>query len=264
MSLKSQPEYLAAAAFETETTAETTAETTTETTTKTKDETMTTNTKQQDAGVVATTAIARAATTPNAVDAYKTPTKFRAAFSDKENNIPVADVEMWHQAAPAITAEQGVCKHSKKGKLGGEIEFLIESYNLRYMAVSGSNDKESKDYCRNSFDKLTLAGEDTLVVDYLNGLKAEGFDKAHLTTYVDVWGYVVGAEKPEYADPEELVRLQLSSTSSANFGYFCGQRGRAESSGRVAKLETIMVMAEAQEGRNGSYTNFSFTAPKAK
>lgn len=257
MSLKSQPEYKSPEFEPMDETANST-----ETATKTaKEKTMSTTTAKDPAAATAI-AIAQAAAS-SAVAVAKAPIKFVPAFADKENAIPVESVEMWHQAAPAITGEQGVCKHSKKGKLGGSITFLVESYNLRFMVVPGSNDKEAKEKCRNSFDKQHLSGETTTVEDYLNALKAEGYPKATLTTYCDLWGYVVDAEKPEMADPEELVRLQLSSTSSANFGYFCGQRGRAESAGRVAKLDTVVVTAEAQEGRNGSYTNFSFSAPKA-
>ena len=247
MSLRSQPEF---EAMETETAVQT----------ATKEETMTTHTVENaaSASVAATTAIATAAAT-----SVGAPIKYSKAFATKENAIPVEDVEMWHPAAPYITGEQGAAKHSKKGKIGTTLTFLVESFNLRFLVVPGSNDKEAREKCRNSFDKKTISGDTTLVADYIEALKAEGYPKAHLETYVDLWGYVLKSDKEGVEDPDELVRVQLSKTSSQNFGYFCGQRGRAESSGKVPKLETVQITAESQEGSSGSYTNFSFAAPKA-
>lgn len=213
------------------------------------------------AGVEATKAVAKAATT-----SVGAAIKFQPAFAHCDNAIPIEQVEMWGQAPSAITAEQGVAKHSKKGSLGGKFHLLVESFNQRFLAVPGVNDKEAKEKVRNSYNKLTIAGTDESFPAYIESLKAEGYDKAHYEPYVDLWGYVTWSEKGGVVgeDDQELVRVQLSKTSSANFGFFCGQRGRRESNGSLPKLDTIEITAEAQDGKSGSYTNFSFAAPKAK
>ena len=255
--LKSQPEF------------ESQDDTTTETAT-TKEKTVTKEAPAVDkaaiaAGLAAATAIAKAAT-GTAVGEAKAPIKYRKAFEEKDNAIPIEDVEQWQLAAPAVTAEQGKAKHSKKGPIGDKFHLRVESFNMRYLAVPGVNDKEAKDKVRNSYDKLTISGEPgSSVMDYIDALKAEGYPKAHLEPYVDLWGYITwDAKNGTIGDEDqELVRVQLSKTSSANFAYFCGQRGRPESEGKVAKLEIVEITADAQEGKSGSYTNYSFSAPKA-
>ena len=255
--LKSQPEF------------ESQDDTTTETAT-TKEKTVTKEAPAVDkaaiaAGLAAATAITKAAT-GTAVGEAKAPIKYRKAFEEKDNAIPIEDVEQWQLAAPAVTAEQGKAKHSKKGPIGDKFHLRVESFNMRYLAVPGVNDKEAKDKVRNSYDKLTISGEPgSSVMDYIDALKAEGYPKAHLEPYVDLWGYITwDAKSGTIADEDqELVRVQLSKTSSANFAYFCGQRGRPESEGKVAKLEIVEITADAQEGKSGSYTNYSFSAPKA-
>lgn len=216
------------------------------------------------AGLAAATAIAKAAT-GTAVAEPKAPIKYRKAFEEKANAIPIEDIEQWQLAAPAVTAEQGKAKHSKKGPIGDKFHLRVESFNMRYLAVPGVNDKEAKDKVRNSYDKITISGEPgSSVMDYIDALKAEGYPKAHLEPYVDLWGYITWDAKNGVIadDDQELVRVQLSKTSSANFAYFCGQRGRPESEGKVAKLEVVEITADAQEGKSGSYTNYSFSAPK--
>lgn len=255
--LKSQPEF------------ESQDDTTTETAT-TKEKTVTKEAPAVDkaaiaAGLAAATAITKAAT-GTAVGEVKALVKYRKAFEEKANAIPIEDVEQWQLAAPAVTAEQGKAKHSKKGPIGDKFHLRVESFNMRYLAVPGVNDKEAKDKVRNSYDKLTISGEPgSSVMDYIDALKAEGYPKAHLEPYVDLWGYITwDAKSGTIADEDqELVRVQLSKTSSANFAYFCGQRGRPESEGKVAKLEIVEITADAQEGKSGSYTNYSFSAPKA-
>ena len=244
----------------------------TATTTTTKEKTVTQQAPTVDKAAIAAglaaataTAIAKAAT-GTAVAEPKAPIKYRKAFEEKANAIPIEDIEQWQLAAPAVTAEQGKAKHSKKGPIGDKFHLRVESFNMRYLAVPGVNDKEAKDKVRNSYDKLTISGEPgSSVMDYIDALKAEGYPKAHLEPYVDLWGYITwDAKSGTIADEDqELVRVQLSKTSSANFAYFCGQRGRPESEGKVAKLEVVEITADAQEGKSGSYTNYSFSAPKS-
>lgn len=248
MSIKNQPEFEA----ETDTTEEVAMSATT------KDNTD----AATKAATKAATAIAKAAT--GAVAVAKPRAKYAPSFSDKLNAISIEEVENWKMAAPAITAEQGACKHSKLGTLGLTITLRVESWNYRYMVVPGSKDKEAKDKCRDSYDKVTLSGEGTTVEAYLAALNADGYAMAHVEPYVDLWGYIEHSAKfgDVSDDDEELVRVQLAKTSSSKFGYFCGQRGRKESEGKVAKLESILITAVPQEGKNGSYTNFDFSVPK--
>lgn len=256
MGLRDQNEYKAAA-FEP-------MEAETETTTATKDETMTTQTTTQDAGVAATTAIAKAATT--AVGAAK---KFVVAFADKKDAMDIDMVSQFQRVAPAVTAEQGSLKLSNGGgtkeKLGKAIRIRIVSFNNRWLVATGENDQESKGKIRNSYDKVNLDGEDMTVDEYVAELRAEGYKKTKVEPYIDLWADIVWTEaKGDIpAAEQQLTRLQLSKTSSGNFSYFCGNRGRQESAGLVEPLEIVEVHCEDLDGKSGSYSNMSFHAPKA-
>jgi hypothetical protein len=143
--------------------------------------------------------------------------------------------------------------------------FQIDSYNVRFLAVPGSNDKEAKLLVRNSYDKINLDDGSGSLQDYVEGLKAQGYTKAHVAEYCDLWGRVVWSEKFGLTDPKDEswdARVQLSATSAKNFNYFCGRRGKLEASGDAPPLEAVEITAVALEGKSGDYTNFSFSAPK--
>jgi hypothetical protein len=189
------------------------------------------------------------------------------AFHDKELAIPIEDVRQWFMPSPSITSVSGGCKHSTKGSLGKSFVFQIDSYNVRFLAVPGSNDKEAKMLVRNSYDKINLDDGSGTLKDYIDGLKAQGYTKAHVAEYCDLWGRVTWSEKFGATDPNDDewdARVQLSSTSANNFNYFCGKRGKAQSAGLVPVLDCVEITAVSLEGKSGDYTNFSFSAPKVR
>ena len=249
MSLKSQPEYTTTPEFEP------------------LEDDIFAPTQPAPASLLAPTQPAQvpAVTTPpnTAVGAVRP--KLIKAFQDKELAIPIEDVRQWFMPSPAITSVSGGCKHSVKGSLGKSFVFQIDSYNVRFLAVPGSNDKEAKLLVRNSYDKINLDDGSGSLQDYVEGLKAQGYTKAHVAEYCDLWGRVVWSEKFGLTDPKDEswdARVQLSATSAKNFNYFCGRRGKLEASGDAPPLEAVEITAVALEGKSGDYTNFSFSAPK--
>ena len=252
MSLRQQPEF---EQMETETAA--TVETTT------KEETMNTTTDTASASVQATTAIA-AASASSAVVAGSTPTKFKVAFADKNNVFDTATVEGLALAAPALKGEQGSIYKGDK-ELGKKIHFELISFNHRWTVGTGENDKEAKDYFRVSLDNKTISGTGEDLHLYLESLKAQGFNKAKISPYMDLFGFVVWVEgKGEIpVDERELCRLQCSQTSMGNFTAFCTTRGLLESKGVAKPIDVIEVTAQAQQNKNGDrYTNMLFSVPK--
>lgn len=262
MGLKSQPEFVAAGQFESDDESATVAETTT---TTTKEQDMTTNTKQTDAGVAAATAIARAATTPNALAGYKAPTKLVLAFSDKNGVFDVSTVEGLALALPRVKAEQGSL-FMGDADLGAEIQFEVVSISPRWVIGIGEETKEAKEFFRVSLDGVTVSGEGTSVEDYMNDLKAQGFDKVNKSPYLDIFGFVVWSEKKGHVEPEvrELSCLQCSKTSMGAFTAFATTRGLLESKGIAQPIDVIEVHAEKRTSGTNKYTNMSFHAPKAK
>lgn len=249
MGIRDQKEYQAAAFEPMES----------ETTTATKDETMTTQTTTQDAGVAATTAIAKAATT--AVGAAK---KMQIAFAEQQNVFDTDTVEGLSMASPRIKGEQGSLFAGDKD-LGSKIRFEIVSWNKRWAIGTGENDAEAKNYFRVSYDGETISSDGSSVVDYIEGLKAEGFKKAKMSPYVDVWGFVTWAEKggDVPVDERELCILQCSQTSMGAFVSFCTTRGLLESKGMAQQLSEVEVTAMKRQNGSNKYTNFAFSAPKA-
>lgn len=255
MSIRNQPEF---EQMETETAA---TAATVETTTK--EDTMNTTTDTASASVQATTAIATAAAS-SAVVAGSTPTKFKVAFADRNNVFDTATVEGLALAAPALKGEQASIYKGDK-ELGKKIHFELISFNHRWTVGTGESDKESKDYFRVSLDNKTISGTGEDLHLYLESLKAQGFNKAKISPYMDLFGFVVWVEgKGEIpVDERELCRLQCSQTSMGNFTAFCTTRGLLESKGVAKPIDVIEVTAQAQQNKNGDrYTNMLFSVPK--
>lgn len=255
MGIKNQPEF---EQMETETAA--TVETTT------KEEAMNTNTADNtaSASVQATTAIATAAAS-SAVVAGSTPTKFKVAFAERCGVFDTATVEGLALAAPPLKGEQASIYKGDK-ELGKKIHFELISFNHRWTVGTGESDKESKDYFRVSLDNKTISGTGEDLYAYLESLKAQGFNKAKVSPYLDLFGFVVWVEgKGEIpVDERELCRLQCSQTTMGNFTAFCTTRGLLESKGIAKPIDVIEVTAQAQQNKNGDrYTNMTFAVPKA-
>lgn len=256
--LKSQPEFESQDDTATETT----------TTTATKEKTVTKEAPTVDkaaiaAGLAAATAIAKAAT-GTAVGAPVEPVKFKPAFKDKENVLDIGTVEDLALAMPRIKGEQGSLFLGQED-LGSEIQFEIFSYNARWAIGAGTNDAESKDYFRVSYDDKTIAGEGTLIEDYLNDLRAQGFTKAKKSPYLDIFGFVVWSKEKGNIPPEnrELVLLQCSQTSLGAFKTFATTRGVMESKGMLKPIDIVVVTAMKRVSGTNKYTNYAFSAPKA-
>jgi hypothetical protein len=253
MGIRNQPEFETESESETNATAETT----------TQESTMQATNQSASASVAATTAIAKAATTGVAV--AKAPTKLVQAFNDKHAVFDVSTVEGLALAVPRIKGEQGSLFQGDID-LGDKLQFEIVSISPRWVIGTGEDDKEAKEYFRVSYDNHTISGENTSVEDYMNDLKAQGFDKANKSPYLDIFGFVTWSDKKGDIDPDarELSCLQCSKTSMGAFTAFATTRGLLESKGVAQPIEVIEVHAEKRTSGSNKYTNFSFSAPKAK
>ena len=256
MSLRNQPEF---EQMETETAA--TVETTT------KEETMNMNTADNtaSASVQATTAIATAtAAASSAVATTSAPTKFKVAFADKNNVFDTATVEKLALAAPAAKGEQGSVFVGDVD-LGSKIRFELISFNHRWTVGTGESDTESKEKFRVSIDGKTLSGSGDDLHAYLESLKAEGYSKAKISPYIDLWGFIVWSEKngDVPVDASELCRVQCSQTSMGAFTAFATTRGLLESKGLAQPIDVIEIHAEKRVSGTNKFTNFSFHVPKS-
>lgn len=192
--------------------------------------------------------------------------KFHMAFADKQEQIPLEAVEQLSLGAYRIKGEQGKCYHDNED-LGERIRLEVVSFNNRWAIGTGSEKQtsEDKERFRVSYDGKTIAGEGVSVDEYVRGLKAEGYEKAKSSPYIDLWGIMTWAEKKGDipADEQQLVLVQLSQTSAGNWRNFMVSRGMLESRG-VPPITEVEVLAQAQVKGSNKYTNFDFRVPSKK
>jgi hypothetical protein len=189
--------------------------------------------------------------------------KFQLAFSQIKDVFDTATVEGLSMGMPRIKGEQGSCFLGEID-LGDKIRVSPVSWNYRWAIGTGENDSEAKDYFRVSYDNETISGEETSVHDYMAALKADGFDKARKSQYVDLFCMVTwSAAKGDIpVEEQQLAILQMSPTSIGAFMAFCTTRGLLESRGAAKPLEEIEIHAEKRTKGSNKFTNFSFHAPK--
>lgn len=214
------------------------------------------------ASIEASTAIARASSGALSTEVRNVSA---AAFSDKEGVFDTDTVEGLSMDAPRIKGEQGSLFQGDVD-LGESIHFELISFNRRWAIGTGENDKEAKDFFKVSYDNVHLSGETTLVDDYLESLRAQGFAKAKKSPYMDLWGFVTWSAKNGAIEPDDrqLACLQCSKTSMGAFTAFRATRGILEKKGLIKPIDVIEVRAEKRVNGTNRYTNFSFFAPKAK
>lgn len=214
-----------------------------------------------DAGVKASTAIAQASATSVGAAIGK----MVIALSEQKDTLDLPTVSALARATPRVTAEQGSLYLDRKTDMGKAIKVEVVSWNHRWAIGTGTTDKEAGDHFRVSYDNKTIDGEpDVNVSDYLASLKAMGYDKAKVSPYGDLWGFVTWTEKKGDipADERELTVIQMSQTSLGAFTSYCVSRGLLESRGAVKATTMIEIHAEAQESKGNRFTNLSFRAPK--
>lgn len=248
MALKQQPE------FEQQTTTETT----------TKEAIMTTEANTTtSAESVANNAIAKASA--SAVTVATPAKKLTIAFADYKDIFETATVSALSQATPRITGEQGSLRKDRTTKLGAKIVLEAVSWNHRWALGCGEDkmNDEMKQLFRVSYDNKTVDGDGCSVEDYIESLKAQGYAKAKVSPYGDLFGYIVSVDGVEIpVDDRELVLVQMSATSLGNFTAFCVSRGLLESRGMVKPSSLIEVTAEDKTKGDKAFTNMSFKAAK--
>lgn len=213
------------------------------------------------AGVEASVAIAKAGanavTTPNK--------KLTVAFAGHKDVFDTMTVSALSQATPRITSEQGFLYQDRTTKKGSTIRLEVVSWNHRWALGCGEDkmNDEMKAAFRVSYDNKTVDGEDCSVEDYIKSLQAQGYEKAKVSPYGDLFGFIVAVDGKEVpVDDRELVLVQLSATSLGNFTGFCVTRGLLESRGSVEPSALVDITADARTKGSNAYTVMTFKAAK--
>jgi hypothetical protein len=93
-----------------------------------------------------------------------------------------------------LVGSNGQVMDSDKKLLGDNVTLLCMSWNKRFVISPGVDGEKAKQLARYSMDgKVTSQGED--VAEYLKDLKDQGYEKAALKEYVDLFGLLLAAGK---------------------------------------------------------------------
>lgn len=197
--------------------------------------------------------------------------KFSLALQDKKDMFGTDVVNALSLSIPRIKGEQGAGMVGDKS-FGSKFRIAVESWNMRWLVSPGLNStdpgyKESMEYLRNSYDKVSFPDDGRSVAEYLSFLKEDmGYHKASVNEYADIWCFVTWTEKEGDISPEKqtLHLLQASKTSVGKFVGFCTTQGLLAKRGIVTNLEEIEVHAEVHSKGTLKYTNFNFAAAPKK
>lgn len=174
--------------------------------------------------------------------------KYKPALADLMNVISTDDLEaMGASVFPRITADLGGLVVDRKDELGKVIKVEVVSWNLRYVITPGVVDAEANEKVRMSYDGVHLNGSTEMVRDYLDALKAQGYEKADIKLYGDLWCTLMATDKGEL-DPESqrMVQVQMSPQTLAKFKAFQLEQGIKEARGLVAPTSVLVIRAESK------------------
>lgn len=206
-------------------------------------ESASTPTAQDTSKVSATTAIAKAQTT--GIVPAKVGRKFQPALIEFQDVIGQDDIEaLGIGAFPRITADLSGLVMDKTREIGKSIKLELLSWNLRYIVTPGVDNEEANSLVRYSNDGLTISGTGESVVDYVKQLKdVEGYEKASVKTYMDLWGNLASEGDGPEIDPadRQMIVVQLSPQSMSQFKALQMVRGVKISQGVVSAEEPFLV-----------------------
>lgn len=194
--------------------------------------------------------------------------KFKAAFTDLEEVLHIDHVKALGVGTLAkLVADRGgfeMTVADSKVELGNWMDIEIYSYNKRWLISAGgdASDEASKDLLRTSYDNETVEGEAMDVKDYVNWLKEQGYNKAGVRQYIDLWCFIVNSEKGGEVKIEdlEMVQLQLSPTSVKQFTGFQIKAGiSASMSGKdISGAVRASIVRKEYNGNKYAEIHFSF------
>ncbi len=165
---------------------------------------------------------------------------------------------------PRIKAAAGSFKDGDDNKYGTHLTFEILSHNDLYVITPNNgnqDDDEAKRAVRYSYDNVTTeAGED--VKDYIQQLKADGYDNACSKKYKEVVGMLMDCEKAGAVEDVigQMVQLQLAPTSAAKFeGYIMSSSFHvARGTYTEDEAAVVKIKAKAASSNGNDYTLFTF------
>lgn len=182
-------------------------------------------------------------------------------YEGMKDAIDVETVKSFGPGAfPKITADLGGAVMDKE-ELGKSFVIALVSYNDRWLITPGSDDDEAKEFLKTSYDGTTIDDLNETAQEYVARLKSEeGFSKASIRRYVDLWGILQSTELkgvlPE--DDQNMVHIQLSPQSVAKWAAFQVNQSIKAAQGREVTT-TVKLTQERGEFNSKKFGFFTFS-----
>lgn len=192
----------------------------------------------------------------SATQVAKPSAKFVPALTEFQNAIPLETIEgMGVGGLPKIVADLGGFVVDGDKQLGNQIKLQLLSWNVKYVIVSGSQDKEATEFFKVSYDGENLVGGGS-VEEYINWLKnVKGYEKAGKKQYIDLWGYLIAANGKDLAEDDcKTVNVQVAPYSASKFHAFQLDLGIRQARGQ--QVSDVIVL-NAERGKMGA-NSFGF------
>lgn len=175
------------------------------------------------------------------------------AIKQLQNAIPTTELEnLGIGVFPRITVGLDGFSRDKTKELGKKIAIEVLSWSYVWLVTTGEqNNDEANRLIRTSYDGKSLKGGEGSVEDYVKYLKSEGYDKAQVKQYAEVYANIIWSEVggDVAADEQEIVQVSLSPQTVGQWGRYLLESGLRKARGIE---DSNVVTLEAQRRIIGS------------
>lgn len=168
------------------------------------------------------------------------------AIKQLQNAIPTTELEnLGIGVFPRITVGLDGFSRDKTKELGKKIAIEVLSWSYVWLVTAGEQNDEANKLIRTSYDGKNLKGGEGSVEDYVKYLKSEGYDKATVKQYAEVYANLIWSEVggDVKSDEQEIVQVSLSPQSVGQWGRFLLESGLRKAKGIE---DSNIVTLEAQ------------------
>ena len=177
------------------------------------------------------------------------PTDFMKAYKDALPPVEFGTL-------PRIKASNGIFMDDENNELGKNITFTLVSFNDNWAITPNVNDQSANKYCKFSYNGVTINdGSETSVVDYMEFLKDEGFEKPSKKRYLEVTAILDDADEDSDIIGE-MVQLNLSPQSVKKFDAYNLQTMVKVARGMMTAEQAGVITARA---KIKTFNTFTFT-----
>lgn len=181
------------------------------------------------------------------------------AIKQLQNAIPTTELEnLGIGVFPRITVGLDGFSRDKTKELGKKIAIEVLSWSYVWLVTTGEqNNDEANRLIRTSYDGKSLKGGEGSVEDYVKYLKSEGYDKAQVKQYAEVYANIIWSEVggDVAADEQEIVQVSLSPQTVGQWGRYLLESGLRKARG----IEDSNVVTLTQEKRVISNNKFGIS-----